>query len=234
MSIKGLFCAFQRDQAVLVELLFTSDFSRHFVWLHYVCFMFSDCTCCVPRPNVLRIAVSVGSKEAKDNSSALQLSALGMAPVILLASFYAYQQLYPFLCTPCMVVLAQERRTLTIYPLEILQGAPYQGSAVQEQDYCIIKSLLSAYKEQPFSQKITSWQDISLSPMGPCDCGIPQVFHLTSPWVTLIWRLPSYRYQVTWSGVPWSHDLEVTQHRGLWAGEDTRVHNHQGVYPIIY
>ncbi|KAG7463094.1 hypothetical protein MATL_G00191770 [Megalops atlanticus] len=88
----------------------------------------------------------VGSEEARADSPSLQrcffqLSALGMDPVILLGGFSAFHQLYPFLCTPRMVLLEPERRALTIYPSEILEGALYQGSAVQAQNYRIIKNL---------------------------------------------------------------------------------------------
>uniref|UniRef100_A0A3P8S569 protein-tyrosine-phosphatase n=1 Tax=Amphiprion percula TaxID=161767 RepID=A0A3P8S569_AMPPE len=64
-----------------------------------------------------------------------------MDPVILLGGFYAFHALYPFLCTPRMVLVEPERHTLTIYPSEILEGALYQGSASQASDYCIIKNL---------------------------------------------------------------------------------------------
>ncbi|KAI5622857.1 serine/threonine/tyrosine-interacting-like protein 1 [Silurus asotus] len=70
-----------------------------------------------------------------------QLSTLGMDPVILLGGYSAFHTLYPFLCTPRMVLLESERRLLTIYPSEILEGALYQGSASQAQDYRIIKNL---------------------------------------------------------------------------------------------
>uniref|UniRef100_A0A8B9KZ85 protein-tyrosine-phosphatase n=1 Tax=Astyanax mexicanus TaxID=7994 RepID=A0A8B9KZ85_ASTMX len=67
--------------------------------------------------------------------------ALGMDPVILLGGFSAFHSLYPFVCTPRMVLLESERRLLTIYPSEILEGALYQGSASQAHDYRIIKNL---------------------------------------------------------------------------------------------
>ncbi|XP_076141320.1 putative rhodanese domain-containing dual specificity protein phosphatase [Alosa pseudoharengus] len=70
-----------------------------------------------------------------------QLSALGMDPVILLGGYSAFHSLYPFLCTPRMILLQSERRSLTIYPSEILEGALYQGSAAQAHDYRIIKNL---------------------------------------------------------------------------------------------
>uniref|UniRef100_A0A3Q3FZN6 protein-tyrosine-phosphatase n=1 Tax=Labrus bergylta TaxID=56723 RepID=A0A3Q3FZN6_9LABR len=88
----------------------------------------------------------VGSMKAKVDSPDLQrcffqLSGLGMDPVILLGGFSAFYTLYPFLCTPHMVLLEPERHTLTIYPSEILEGALYQGSASQASDYRIIKNL---------------------------------------------------------------------------------------------
>ncbi|KAG8000217.1 putative rhodanese domain-containing dual specificity protein phosphatase, partial [Nibea albiflora] len=55
--------------------------------------------------------------------------------------FSAFNALYPFLCTPRMVLLEPERHTLTIYPSEILEGALYQGSASHASDYRIIKNL---------------------------------------------------------------------------------------------
>lgn len=64
-----------------------------------------------------------------------------MDPVILQGGFSAFHALYPFLCTPYMVLLEPERQTLTIYPSEILEGALYQGSASQAADYRIIKNL---------------------------------------------------------------------------------------------
>uniref|UniRef100_A0A3B4ZYI9 protein-tyrosine-phosphatase n=1 Tax=Stegastes partitus TaxID=144197 RepID=A0A3B4ZYI9_9TELE len=69
------------------------------------------------------------------------LSGLGMDPVILLGGFSAFHALYPFLCTPRMVLVEPERQTLTIYPSEILEEALYQGSASQASDYRIIKNL---------------------------------------------------------------------------------------------
>lgn len=89
---------------------------------------------------------SVGSVKAKADSPDLQrcffqLSELGMDPVILLGGFSAFSALYPFLCTPRMVLLEPERRALTIYPSEILEEALYQGSASQAADYRIIKNL---------------------------------------------------------------------------------------------
>ncbi|XP_018973206.2 serine/threonine/tyrosine-interacting-like protein 1 [Cyprinus carpio] len=88
----------------------------------------------------------VGSQEARVDSPTLQhcffqLSALGMDPVILQGGFSAFHSLYPFLCTPRMVLLESERRSLTIYPSEILEGALYQGSASHAHDYRIIKNL---------------------------------------------------------------------------------------------
>ncbi|XP_026210098.1 serine/threonine/tyrosine-interacting-like protein 1 [Anabas testudineus] len=88
----------------------------------------------------------VGSVKARADSPDLQrcffqLSALGMDPVILLGGFSAFNALYPFLCTPRMVLLEPERHTLIIYPSEILEGALYQGSASQASDYRIIKNL---------------------------------------------------------------------------------------------
>ncbi|XP_056902718.1 serine/threonine/tyrosine-interacting-like protein 1 isoform X2 [Takifugu flavidus] len=88
----------------------------------------------------------VGSVKARKDSPELQrcffqLSALGMDPVILLGGFSAFSTLYPFLCTPRMVLLETERHTLTIYPSEILEGALYQGSVAQASDYHIIKNL---------------------------------------------------------------------------------------------
>ncbi|XP_066549279.1 serine/threonine/tyrosine-interacting-like protein 1 [Amia ocellicauda] len=88
----------------------------------------------------------VGSEAARLDSPTLQrcffqLSSLGMDPVILLGGLSAFRRLYPFLCTPRMVLLEPERRALTIYPSEILEGALYQGSAAQAQDYRIIKNL---------------------------------------------------------------------------------------------
>ncbi|KAA8583636.1 hypothetical protein FQN60_014844, partial [Etheostoma spectabile] len=70
-----------------------------------------------------------------------QLSGLGMDPVILLGGFSAFHALYPFLCTPRMVLLEPERHTLTIYPSEILEEALYQGSASQASNFRIIKNL---------------------------------------------------------------------------------------------
>uniref|UniRef100_A0A8D3DJC4 protein-tyrosine-phosphatase n=1 Tax=Scophthalmus maximus TaxID=52904 RepID=A0A8D3DJC4_SCOMX len=64
-----------------------------------------------------------------------------MDPVILLGGFSAFNALYPFMCTPRMVLLEPERRALTIYPSEILEGALYQGSASQASDFRIIKNL---------------------------------------------------------------------------------------------
>lgn len=92
------------------------------------------------------VLISVGSAKARADSPDLQrcffqLSALGMDPVILLGGFSAFNALYPFLCTPRMVLLEPERHTLTIYPSEILEGALYQGSASQASDYRIIKNL---------------------------------------------------------------------------------------------
>lgn len=88
----------------------------------------------------------VGSVKARADSPDLhrcffQLSALGMDPVILLGGFSAFSALYPFLCTPRMVLLEPERHTLTIYPSEVLERALYQGSASQASDYRIIKNL---------------------------------------------------------------------------------------------
>ncbi|XP_035461065.1 serine/threonine/tyrosine-interacting-like protein 1 isoform X2 [Scophthalmus maximus] len=88
----------------------------------------------------------VGSVKARADSPDLQrcffqLSALGMDPVILLGGFSAFNALYPFMCTPRMVLLEPERRALTIYPSEILEGALYQGSASQASDFRIIKNL---------------------------------------------------------------------------------------------
>ncbi|KAL2083641.1 hypothetical protein ACEWY4_021414 [Coilia grayii] len=88
----------------------------------------------------------VGSEEARHDSMPLQrcffqLSTLGMDPVILLGGYSAFHSLYPFLCTPRMILLESERRSLTIYPSEILEGALYQGSAAQAHDYRIIKNL---------------------------------------------------------------------------------------------
>nr|XP_040034129.1 dual specificity protein phosphatase 2-like [Gasterosteus aculeatus aculeatus] len=88
----------------------------------------------------------VGSAKARTDSPDLlhcffQLSSLGMDPVILLGGFSAFHALYPFLCTPLMVLLEPERHTLTIYPSEILEEALYQGSASQASDYRIIKNL---------------------------------------------------------------------------------------------
>ncbi|XP_028325156.1 serine/threonine/tyrosine-interacting-like protein 1 isoform X2 [Gouania willdenowi] len=88
----------------------------------------------------------VGSVKAKADSPDLQrcffqLSDLGMDPVILLGGFSAFSSMYPFLCTPRMVLLEPERHSLTIYPSEILEGALYQGSVSQASDYCIIKNL---------------------------------------------------------------------------------------------
>ncbi|KAM8859129.1 serine/threonine/tyrosine-interacting-like protein 1 isoform 2-T3 [Spinachia spinachia] len=88
----------------------------------------------------------VGSVKARTDSPDLlhcffQLSSLGMDPVILLGGFSAFYALYPFLCTPLMVLLEPERHTLTIYPSEILEENLYQGSASQASDYRIIKNL---------------------------------------------------------------------------------------------
>uniref|UniRef100_W5MPQ7 Serine/threonine/tyrosine interacting-like 1 n=1 Tax=Lepisosteus oculatus TaxID=7918 RepID=W5MPQ7_LEPOC len=96
--------------------------------------------------SIFLFCVSVGSEKARADSPTLQrcffqLSSLGMDPVILLGGFSAFHRLYPFLCTPRMVLLEPERRALTIYPSEILEGALYQGSAAQAQDYRIIKNL---------------------------------------------------------------------------------------------
>uniref|UniRef100_H3DI02 Serine/threonine/tyrosine interacting-like 1 n=2 Tax=Tetraodon nigroviridis TaxID=99883 RepID=H3DI02_TETNG len=95
---------------------------------------------------ILLYAEPVGSVTARKDSPELQrcffqLSALGMDPVILLGGFSAFHALYPFLCTPRMVLLEPERHTLTIYPSEILEGALYQGSVAQASDYRIIKNL---------------------------------------------------------------------------------------------
>ncbi|XP_067091832.1 serine/threonine/tyrosine-interacting-like protein 1 [Osmerus mordax] len=89
---------------------------------------------------------AVGSAEARVDSPVLQhcffqISVLGMDPVILLGGFSAFHTLYPFLCTPRMVLLQPERQSLTIYPSEILEGALYQGSAAQASNYRIIKNL---------------------------------------------------------------------------------------------
>lgn len=89
---------------------------------------------------------SVGSVKARTDSPDLhrcffQLSALGMDPVILLGGYSAFNALYPFLCTPRMVLLEPERHTLIIYPSEILEGALYQGSVSHASDYRIIKNL---------------------------------------------------------------------------------------------
>ncbi|XP_035256958.1 serine/threonine/tyrosine-interacting-like protein 1 isoform X2 [Anguilla anguilla] len=88
----------------------------------------------------------VGSEGARADSPTLQrcffqLSAMGMDPVILLGGYSAFHPLYPFLCTPNMVLLEPERRALSIYPSEILEGALYQGSASQAQDFRILKNL---------------------------------------------------------------------------------------------
>ncbi len=88
----------------------------------------------------------VGSQEARADSPTLQhcffqLSALGMDPVILQGGYSAFHSLYPFLCTPRMVLLELERRSLPIYPSEILEVVLYQGSASQAHDYRIIKNL---------------------------------------------------------------------------------------------
>ncbi|XP_037320685.2 dual specificity protein phosphatase 2-like [Pungitius pungitius] len=88
----------------------------------------------------------VGSAKARTDSPDLlhcffQLSSLGMDPVILLGGFSAFHALYPFLCTPLMVLLEAERHTLTIYPSEILEEALFQGSASQASDYRIINNL---------------------------------------------------------------------------------------------
>ncbi|XP_054655309.1 serine/threonine/tyrosine-interacting-like protein 1 [Dunckerocampus dactyliophorus] len=88
----------------------------------------------------------VGSVKARADAPDLQrcffqLSDLGMDPVILLGGFSAFHALYPFLCTPRMVLVEPERHMLTIYPSEILEGALYQGSATQASDYRIIKNL---------------------------------------------------------------------------------------------
>ncbi|XP_061693732.1 probable rhodanese domain-containing dual specificity protein phosphatase [Syngnathoides biaculeatus] len=92
------------------------------------------------------MCISVGSAKARSDSPELQrcffqLSNLGMDPVILLGGFSAFQTLYPFLCTPRMILVELERQMLTIYPSEILEGALYQGSAKQASDYKIIKNL---------------------------------------------------------------------------------------------
>ncbi|XP_056148276.1 serine/threonine/tyrosine-interacting-like protein 1 [Lampris incognitus] len=88
----------------------------------------------------------VGSVEARADSPSLQrcffqLSDLGMDPVIMQGGFLAFHALYPFLCTPHMVLLEHERHALTIYPSEILEGALYQGLQPQASDYRIIKNL---------------------------------------------------------------------------------------------
>ncbi|XP_063047320.1 serine/threonine/tyrosine-interacting-like protein 1 [Engraulis encrasicolus] len=70
-----------------------------------------------------------------------QLSHLGMDPIILQGGYSAFHSLYPFLCTPRMILLEPERHALTIYPSEILEGALYQGSAAQAADYRIIENL---------------------------------------------------------------------------------------------
>lgn len=97
-------------------------------------------------PVTVSALTPVGSVKARADSPDLQrcffqLSALGMDPVILLGGFSAFSALYPFLCTPRMVLLEPERHTLTIYPSEILEGALYQGSVSQASDYRIIKNL---------------------------------------------------------------------------------------------
>lgn len=97
-------------------------------------------------PLFVSVCLSVGSVKARKDSPDLQgcffqLSALGMNPVILSGGFSAFSVLYPFLCTPRMVLLEPERHTLTIYPSEILEGALYQGSVSQASDYRIIKNL---------------------------------------------------------------------------------------------
>ena len=94
----------------------------------------------------ISVLLSVGSMKARADSPVLQrcffqLSGLGMDPVILLGGFSAFSGLYPFLCTPHMVLLEPERRSLAIYPSEILEGALYQGSVSQSSDYRIIKNL---------------------------------------------------------------------------------------------
>lgn len=114
-------------------------------------FLLVSAVSCANQNNVNIVCVlfgihSVGSVKAKADSPDLQrcffqLSALGMDPVILLGGFSAFSALYPFLCTPRMVLLEHEHRTLTIYPSEILEGALYQGSASQAADYRIIKNL---------------------------------------------------------------------------------------------
>ncbi|XP_060896963.1 uncharacterized protein LOC132976036 [Labrus mixtus] len=65
--------------------------------------------------------ILVGSMNANPDLQRcfFQLSGLGMDPVILLGGFSAFYTLYPFLCTPHMVLLEPERHTLTIYPSEI-------------------------------------------------------------------------------------------------------------------
>lgn len=114
-------------------------------------FLLVSAVSCANQNNVNIVCVlfgihSVDSVKAKADSPDLQrcffqLSALGMDPVILLGGFSAFSALYPFLCTPRMVLLEHEHRTLTIYPSEILEGALYQGSASQAADYRIIKNL---------------------------------------------------------------------------------------------
>lgn len=64
-----------------------------------------------------------------------------MDPIILQGGYSAFHSLYPFLCTPRMILLEPERHALTIYPSEILEGALYQGSAAQAADYRIIENL---------------------------------------------------------------------------------------------
>ncbi|KAK6487385.1 serine/threonine/tyrosine-interacting-like protein 1 [Huso huso] len=99
-------------------------------------------------PALQRIPVAYhgGSRESAGDTPTLQrcffqLSSLGMDPVVLQGGYAAFSRLYPFLCTATMILLESERRALTIYPSEILEGALYQGSARQASDYRIIKNL---------------------------------------------------------------------------------------------
>uniref|UniRef100_A0AAY4C892 protein-tyrosine-phosphatase n=1 Tax=Denticeps clupeoides TaxID=299321 RepID=A0AAY4C892_9TELE len=71
----------------------------------------------------------------------LQLSELGMDPVILMGGYSAFHSLYPFLCPPRIILLDSERHSLTIYPSEILDGALFQGSAAQARNCRIIQNL---------------------------------------------------------------------------------------------
>lgn len=126
-------CMLRRDPAQVSRRLHSQN--------HCCSFVLDSCGQRWLCPLTVPVSLTVGSVKARKDSPELQrcffqLSALGMDPVILLGGFSAFSTLYPFLCTPRMVLLETERHTLTIYPSEILEGALYQAS-----DYHIIKNL---------------------------------------------------------------------------------------------